>query len=669
MSAAVTKIKPELSSLDAPAFLADKPIWLMWRFEHIEGEAKPRKVPYYVNGVKRYGVQGRPEDRQQLTTFIAARSAAARRNMDGIGHACLDGEFTVIDFDNCAPGGKLHPDIEAMAANTYAEYSPSGEGIHLYALGNLNGSNAKSHATAAQFGVELFSTSGYTTFTGNVLEISEGVAELTGEPPSVCKASPELVALVRSRFGNGSSEIALSDKAPLGLSDATIQEALSVLDPDMDYSEWLRAGMALHHETNGQGFALWDKWSAGGKKYPGTEALQSRWDSFGKSQGNAVTLRSLIQLANQNGAHIMLNAVSLEEFDDLDAALVKATSDSKQPKGLVYDFEPFDLFKEQVSIPYLIKGVLPKATLGVLFGESGSGKSFITLDMCFAIARGEPWRGQRTTKGRVAYIIAEGAAGFQNRGRAYAAHHQLTRDDVTIDVLRAAPNLSDYKHTEAIISGLLRSGPPPSLVVVDTLAQCTAGNNENSSEDMGKVIAHCQGIHKSTGAMVLLIHHAGKDSSKGARGWSGIRAAVDVELEVTRTSTGRSIKTTKQKDGADFQEWGFDLAIVDLGEDEEGDTITSCVCVEAAVPVKTKVKVPGANEKPIIDVMDIDGFSGIERKKVLELAMLKFPGVKDEKAKRNNLNRALNRLCEGKNARYLLTEDDKLEFLYSEDDE
>ena len=64
-------------TIKAPAEIRDIPGWLMWRFEHHEGESKPRKVPVYVSGQRRHGQQGSPEDRRQLTTFEAARAAAA----------------------------------------------------------------------------------------------------------------------------------------------------------------------------------------------------------------------------------------------------------------------------------------------------------------------------------------------------------------------------------------------------------------------------------------------------------------------------------------------------------------------------------------------------------------------------------------------------------------
>lgn len=651
---AVTKINPHLSTIQAPELIASRPIWLMWRFEHLDGEVKPRKVPYYANGAKRYGVQGRPEDRQQLVTFDAARAAAARKNMDGIGLATLDGDFSVLDFDKCMVNGRLHHDIEGFGVGTYAEYSPSGEGVHVFVLGNVAG-NQKSHASATQFGVEGFATKGFVTFTGNTLEITE----LTEAANTIAAPDTRLTALLRSRFGEGlTEEDNAQAKQPLGLSLEIVREALDVLDPSTDHNTWLSIGMALHHETNGQGFALWNTWSSASEKYPGEEALLSRWDSFGKGNAKIITARTLVQLANQNGAHINLNVTNLEEFDNLDSKTVST-------KNFRFEVIPWHLFAVQTSHAYLIKGVLPKATLGVLFGESGSGKSFITLDMCIAIAMGASWRGNRTTQGRVVYIVAEGAGGFRNRLIAFAKHHNLDPSTIPLDIIDAAPNLLAKEDAIEVAKAIKHSGANPSLVVVDTLAQAMAGANENASEDLGKAIAHCKGIHIATSAMVLLVHHAGKDSSKGARGWSGLRAAADVELEVTRNPMGRSLRTTKQKDGADFQEWGFDLEVVPIGEDQDGDIVTSCICVEAAVPVKDKDERLSENDQAVLNALSeiaLAQTAGIEIVAVTDLAASYFEGLSPEqfRNKKRTLRENLKKFYLGDDAMCTLQDDKTL---------
>jgi len=237
---------------------------------------------------------------------------------------------------------------------------------------------------------------------------------------------------------------------------------------------------------------------------------------------------------------------------------------------------PAHEFAVTQKVNWLIKGILPKAEMGVLFGDSGSGKTFKVLDMAAAIAQGVEWRGHKVTQGRVAYIAAEGAGGFRKRLQAYAHHHGVSLEDMPIGVIPAAPNLLQKADALDIAKAVLHWGGAD-LVIIDTLAQTTPGGNENSGEDIGKALAHCKGIHRATGALVLLVHHSGKDTTKGARGWSGLRAAADVEMEVSRFENDRVLTLTKQKDGEDGIEFGFRLHQVLLGEDEDGEEITSCV--------------------------------------------------------------------------------------------
>ncbi len=309
---AFAKQGPAALPSDCPDVLRDLPGWLIWRFEpHTNPGGKPRKVPYYVNGGRRQGVQGRAEDRQQLTTFDAARAAAARRGFDGVGFAPL-AEFGVValDFDNCVTAGRIHPEVLAVVASTYAEFSPSGKGVRAFFKGQLG--NLKAHGEP--FGFETFSSKGFTTFTGNVLD----ACTLVGNDNEVAPVDDAVRALCQRRFKREIEVAARVDaeSTPLGLTQAQIDQVLDVLPGDLDYDTWIGVGMALHHETQGQGFDTWDQWSRRSSKYTSREYGVERWNSFGKGQGPTVTARTLVKLANEHGAHIVLNGpATAEEFD------------------------------------------------------------------------------------------------------------------------------------------------------------------------------------------------------------------------------------------------------------------------------------------------------------------------------------------------------------------
>lgn len=639
-----------IAHVDAPSALRDLPGWLVWRFEPSDNPGgKPRKVPYYTNGGRRYGEQGRPEDRQQLTTFDAARAAAARRGFDGVGFAPLhDFGVVALDFDHCITDGQIHPEILPLLANTYAEYSPSGQGIRAFFKGSLG--NLKAHGEP--FGFETFSSKGFVTYTGAVLDL----VELMGNTDTVATVDDAVMGLVQRRFRREleANASALEQGPPLGLTPGQIDECLDVLPADLDYDRWIAVGMALHHETAGEGFEVWDAWSQRSPKYTTREYGLDRWRSFGKGAGNLVTARSLVRLANEHGAHITLNGpASLEEFENADGA--HAAGDAKPAR---FTPVPADEFASRSAPQWIVKGVLPRAELCVLFGESGSGKSFLALDLAGAIARGIPWRGRRVRQGRVVYLAAEGAGGFRNRLVAYSERQGAQLKGLPLDVIPDVPNLLMKDDALAVARAIGKAA----VVIVDTFAQVTPGGNENAGEDMGKALAHCKGIHRATGALVVLVHHAGKDASKGARGWSGLRAAADAELEVTRQGNARMIRTSKQKDGDDDLAWGFALETVNIGVDEDGDPITSCVVIEQEIPAARLMRALGPKEEivnAVIQEMAVAQSSGIEVAAVLAEAVKRMEPPADGKrdTRKQHARRALESLCKGDDAPYFLEDD------------
>lgn len=652
----VAHITPHLRNVEAPAAIRDLPAWVVWRFEAVPGGGKPRKVPYYANGGKRHGEQGGPKDLANLVTFDAAKAAAARRGYDGVGFAALP-QFGIcaLDFDNCITDGKIHPQVEALLVDTYAEFSPSGRGIRLFFKGDLGNGKAIRNV---DFGMECFSTRGFVTFTGNTLDLTE----LLGNTDTVAPISDEVRELHAQRFARSTEPLETGTSGePAGLTIAQIQQCLEALPTDLHYDDWLMVGMAIHCETQGQGFELWEEWSASSPKYTTRDYNEERWRSFGKGNGSQVTGRSLVHLANEHGARISLNApASPEEFEEL-VEDVNSTHTPENPPR--YVFEPVHTFSSTKALPWIIKGVLPKAGLGVVYGASGSGKSFAVLDMGMAIARGVEWRGKRVRQGRVAYIAAEGADGFRKRLAAYAKHNDIDLAIVPMTVLNAAPNLLEKQDAVDVAKGIKASGGAD-LIVIDTFAQTTPGANENAGEDVGKALGYCKRIHEVTGAMVLLIHHSGKDATKGARGWSGLRAAADAEIEVVREATGRYLRLTKSKDGEDGLEWGFDLEVVQVDVDEDLEPITSCVVIEAQMPVvgAGPAKRLGPIEKIVNDVIQeiaLAQTEGIEVGPVLAEAVKRMDPPADGKrdSRKQRARRALEALTNGDDAPYWIADD------------
>jgi hypothetical protein len=251
-------------------------------------------------------------------------------------------------------------------------------------------------------------------------------------------------------------------------------------------------------------------------------------------------------------------------------------------------------FANQAPMSWWIKGVFPQAELVVVFGESGAGKSFVLIDTLLAVARGIPWRGLPTKSGRVVYVCAEGEAGFRLRLSAYATFFNVDMAKLPFGVISGTPNL--LENDDLDIASLIAREGGADIIVFDTLAQSTPGVNENSSEGIGRALAHCKRLHKSTGALIILVAHSGKNAARGVRGWSGIKAAADAQIEIVRGSNQRTIIADKQKDACDGVKFNFRLNQVQLGIDADGDPVTSCV-VEHVGSMQTKPRQEPRNDR------------------------------------------------------------------------
>lgn len=618
---------PDLINLTAPDTLKNLRGWLVWNFEDNKGK-KPRKVPYYANGGIRWGGQGMAKDRANLVTFDDAKAAALAKGCSGVGFALMP-EFgiTALDFDDCVTDGVIDPQVEALVAGTYAEFSPSGNGIRAFVVGSLGTgkSNPKDKST---FGFEVFDCNGFVTFTGNVTPTTE----LVGSENYFAPISDELRTFrdMRLKRARTPFEYEATGEATLGLTDAELNQILTALPNDLSYEEWFNVCCALHHETQGEGFTLFDEWSHASPKGGTTEYNWERWASCGRYNGALFTARSLLRYARDDlhiDTGIEIDVASVDDFPTYDA----------KPGGTFRIVNALDFANNRPSLTWLVKGFLPKAQLGVLFGESGAGKSFACLDICAAIARGvEDWNGHRVKRGRVMYVVAEGADGFGPRIRAYAHQHGLTELDIDV-IGDMTPNLTKTNEITDLIKDLKAFGPYD-LVVLDTFAQVTAGINENSGEDMGAALEQCKRINKDTGAMVLLVHHSGKDSSKGARGWSGLKAACDVEIEVACNGDMRSVSLTKLKDGSGGFGYRFSLLSVLLGLDEDGDDITSCIVEYKGKGTVEKAKKeslgPRQREAWAVfnDLIGVDIVAGVERQDFKEAIMALYPDKRKDNA-------------------------------------
>jgi len=229
-------------------------------------------------------------------------------------------------------------------------------------------------------------------------------------------------------------------------------------------------------------------------------------------------------------------------------------------------------------LTWCIKGVFPTKVFAAMYGASGSGKSFLALDMAAAIASGEPWFGLKTTATPVVYLWLEAESGIQNRVAAWRLERKTTLP-ADLRIVMQPFNLTVQQDVQDIAAAI----PAGSVVIIDTLNRAAPTVDENSSKEMGVILQACREIQLLTNGLVVLIHHPGKDASKGLRGHSSVFAALDGSIEVKNSAAGRSWSVTKSKDGEGGATFPFKLRVHNLGKDADGGDITSCAVQLAGV--------------------------------------------------------------------------------------
>lgn len=229
------------------------------------------------------------------------------------------------------------------------------------------------------------------------------------------------------------------------------------------------------------------------------------------------------------------------------------------------------------QVRWAVKHVIPAASVGMLFGGSGTFKSFIALDCALHVAHGLPWMGRITKQAPVLYIAAEGGAGLWSRVHAWHKARGLSWEDVPLYVVPAAIDLT--ADAWRVVDAAQAVGATPGMVIVDTLSQTYAGE-ENSANEMAAYLREIGLRFRQLWACaVLLVHHTGHAATERPRGSSAIRSNVDFLLSVYRDEKEMlaTMGCVKQKDGELFADATFAMTVADLGVDEDGDKITSLV--------------------------------------------------------------------------------------------
>jgi putative DNA primase/helicase len=290
-------------------------------------------------------------------------------------------------------------------------------------------------------------------------------------------------------------------------------------------------------------------------------AINALIDQYDPGKGN--NIGTLVNIAKANGWTSASPFDDLNEIEDIELAQPVTTQK--------YKLLNRDGILALPPLEWRVKGVLPTRGIAAIYGPSGSGKSFLAIDVATAICLGTDWFGKKCKPTSVIYLGLEGSAGIQNRVKAWEVgrNKQLPPNFSAV--------LADFDLTDpADVQAIIDQTPKASVLIIDTLNRATPGRDENSSSDMGLTLARAKWLEQAIEGLVVLIHHTGKDQAKGLRGHSSLYAALDSAIAVTKTGTTKAWSQAKAKDGPDEEKFYFRLQSHVIGKDEDGANETSC---------------------------------------------------------------------------------------------
>jgi hypothetical protein len=372
-----------------------------------------------------------------------------------------------------------------------------------------------------------------------------------------------------------------SVKPPLEFSETEIDSVLGLLDLSKfcdDREGWLKVGMALHHQYEGadEGYNKWCQFSEQSERFNGADQRRV-WESF--KGGNATyTFASLIYVTREARTISGFDAIP---YDDLGT---DETTKLASKQGSTLQFHRPHQIDEIPEAHDFIEGLLFENQISVIYGPPGSGKTFFLLDLAAHVVLGRAWQGSAVDPVPVLYIALEGSSGMKRRRLAWCKRHGI-KDPHTLQI-HFADGFLDIREGTAtrkkIIDYALEHGIK--WIVFDTLSRAMAGGEESSSKDMGAVFLGADEIRRLSGAHVTLVHHTGKDQSKGGRGSSLLVGNIDTEIQITREGGNRAARLTKQKEGEDGAQWQFKVEQIDLGyQNKRGKPVSSAVAVVGLV--------------------------------------------------------------------------------------
>lgn len=257
---------------------------------------------------------------------------------------------------------------------------------------------------------------------------------------------------------------------------------------------------------------------------------------------------------------------------------------------------------------WLVKKYVEANTLVEIFGDPGSGKSFIAIDLACHIATGTPWHGHKITQGPVFYIAGEGHNGLARRFKAWEDYHGISLENAPIYITTCAAKIYDEDGAQEVISAAHKlqsfAKTTPELVIIDTLARNFGSGDENLTQDMNQFVRHVDQLKDLWSATGLIVHHCGHNSKDRSRGAMSLKGAIDHQYQIKNEDGNVTLQARKTKDGPDPDNMYFSIKTVDLPVfDEDGEAVVGGVLELREAPSGKKEQGLSTSQQKALNIL------------------------------------------------------------------
>ena len=364
---------------------------------------------------------------------------------------------------------------------------------------------------------------------------------------------------------------------------AEIRSALKYI-PALERNDWLNVGFALHSTGRPDAREMWDEWSLTCPAKFDAQTQERTWESFHARGWDGIGPRTIFAMAKKAGWGGMSKSEAAEFQGADESSGAPEQARAKKPNLIKLYTEVLAASFQQ---RWLIKEYFPMNSIGVIYGKSGAGKSWIAVDIALHAALGLSWCGKKTKKVKVLYIAAEGGYGLSQRVEAFRIGHKVEQADINenFSLIAGAVNLSEPDALKTPLATatdidemMAAKDIVPGLVVIDTLSQTLSGADENDASAIAQYMNNlAQAFRDKYHCCVIVIHHSGKGDQTTPRGSSAIQANTSFLYQVTREGTQKfcTLSCSHMKDASAPDAIQFLWKEAEICKDEDGDPVDS----------------------------------------------------------------------------------------------